>query len=240
MSSACMLPPSMLEPDFKPYLACLHEWLAGELQGWLWSLQRSQTISFWRDHSRVLGHGCIFMTVQVAYDLAVFMTESEYLATSGKAVQFFSKWSKSLNCTLFLIIHSPAGHHSRQTWRFAWALQYHSYHRTEVTDALPFYIGDHPIQQFERGTVGGTYKCGSCGCLDASQYKWCSLPTLVLAGKHGNKVGTPKAFSGLKSCLVRSWLAWSRYTFSTDWSVILIKQVLGDLNLPAVLLQYLR
>ena len=33
-----------------------------------------------------MGHGYILITVQVVYDLAVFMTESEYLATSGEAV----------------------------------------------------------------------------------------------------------------------------------------------------------
>lgn len=34
-----------------------------------------------------------------------------------------------------------------------------------VHDVIRFFIGDHPAQQFERGTqVGGHYKCGGCGC----------------------------------------------------------------------------
>ena len=38
---------------------------------------------------------------------------------------------------------------------------------TEVNDCLPFFCGDKPAQQFERGTqIGGTYKCGGCGCKD--------------------------------------------------------------------------
>ena len=36
-----------------------------------------------------------------------------------------------------------------------------------ITDTMRFFCGDKPAQQFERGTqIGGTYKCGSCGCVD--------------------------------------------------------------------------
>jgi hypothetical protein len=36
-----------------------------------------------------------------------------------------------------------------------------------ITDTMRFFCGDKPAQQFERGTqIGGTYKCGSCGCID--------------------------------------------------------------------------
>jgi len=86
----------------------------------------------------------------------------------------------------------------------------HTSHGIEITDTLRFFIGDHPAQQFERGTqVGGMYKCSSCGCPDSSmddfacagQCKWHSLAdlqSLVLARKHRSKVGTLKAFGGLK------------------------------------------
>ena len=34
-----------------------------------------------------------------------------------------------------------------------------------VNDVMKYFVGDHPAQQFERGTeVGGNYKCGGCGC----------------------------------------------------------------------------
>ena len=37
-----------------------------------------------------------------------------------------------------------------------------------ITDKMRFFCGDKPAQQFERGTqVGGSYKCGSCGCKDS-------------------------------------------------------------------------
>ena len=35
----------------------------------------------------------------------------------------------------------------------------------KINDTLKFFTGDHPAQQFERGTqMGGTFKCGGCGC----------------------------------------------------------------------------
>ena len=37
----------------------------------------------------------------------------------------------------------------------------------EINDCLRFFCGDKPSQQFERRTqIGGTYKCGGCGCKD--------------------------------------------------------------------------
>lgn len=34
----------------------------------------------------------------------------------------------------------------------------------KITDKLRFFVGDHPAQQFERGTQqGGKFKCGGCG-----------------------------------------------------------------------------
>ena len=37
----------------------------------------------------------------------------------------------------------------------------------QIHDCLRFFCGDKPAQQFERGIqIGGTYKCGGCGCKD--------------------------------------------------------------------------
>ena len=81
-----------------------------------------------------------------------------------------------------------------------------------------FFIGDHPAQQFERGTqLGGTYKCGSCGCLDtrmndfafACRCDWWSLANLqalLLAGKHGKKPVVLNAFHDLKAAELREEL----------------------------------
>ena len=80
----------------------------------------------------------------------------------------------------------------------------------EVYGTLRFFIGDHPVQQFERGIqLGSTYKCGSCGCPDVRMddfafsccCEWQSLANLqavVLAGKHGKNAGVLNAFHNLK------------------------------------------
>jgi len=149
------------------------------------------------------------------YDLAVFMTESEYLATSGEAVSNLQQLIEEPELYIVaLSSSSPTDQLAIIPDRVDDLLELsdsiHNSHGIEITDTLRFFIGDHPAQQFERGTqVGGTYKCGSCGCPDSSmddfaragQCKWRSLAdlqSLVLAGKHGSKVGTLKAFSGLK------------------------------------------
>lgn len=79
----------------------------------------------------------------------------------------------------------------------------------EIKDCLRFFCGDKPAQQFERGTqIGGTYKCGGCGCKDsmmqdlahAIHYSWRSLSdlqSLILAGTMGNKAGCLKPFEKL-------------------------------------------
>ena len=47
-------------------------------------MQQSRAISFCHDHSTVLGCGYVLVTVQVVYDRAVFMSESEYHVATGK------------------------------------------------------------------------------------------------------------------------------------------------------------
>ncbi len=80
----------------------------------------------------------------------------------------------------------------------------------EIKDKLRFFCGDKPAQQFERGKIGGiggTYKCGGCGCKD---YMMQNLPhaplahlqahlqALVTAGKYGRTPGVLKPMDSLK------------------------------------------
>ena len=78
------------EAELKVQFTHLHEPVDSmevhDLRELLKTLQRSRTISLWHDHSSILGQGYIVMAVQVVYDLAVFMTDAEYLAASGKKV----------------------------------------------------------------------------------------------------------------------------------------------------------
>ncbi len=86
--------------------------------------------------------------------------------------------------------------------------------------------------------MGGIYKCGSCGCSDvhmddfayACQCEWRSLAdlqALVLAGKHGNKVGILKPLSDLKVGELREELQ-ARGIWDTDRPKKELEQVLAE------------
>ena len=87
-----------------------------------------------------------------------------------------------------------------------------------IYDRLRFFYGDKPAAQFERGTqIGGTYKCGGCGCKDsmmldlshALNKPWRSIATLqsvVTSGKYGKTPGQLKPLDGLKVCQLREEL----------------------------------
>ena len=49
-----------------------------ELRTTIKHFQRSRSLIIWHDHGTILGLGCILITVHVAYDPAVFYTQSEY------------------------------------------------------------------------------------------------------------------------------------------------------------------
>jgi len=183
------------------------------------------------------------------YDLAVFMTESEYLATSEEAVSNLQQLIEEPELYIVaLSSSSPSDQLAIIPDRVDDLLELSdsigTSHGIEITDTLRFFIGDHPAQQFERSTqVGGTYKCGSCGCPDSSmddfaragQCKWRSLAdlqSLVLAGKHGSKVGTLKAFSGLKVAELREELH-SRGVWDTDVPKQHLERLLNEILMGA-------
>ncbi len=208
---------SFLEPDLRTLLDNLHESTDGmqvsELRERVRQLQRSRTISFWHDHSSILGRGYILVVmVQVAYDLAVLMSESEYFAATRKVARNLQQLVEEPELYIVALSSSSPSDQlaiipDRLDDLYELSDGVSTSGGIEVDDTLRFFIGDHPAQQFERGTqIGGTCKCGSCGCEDvrmddlayACRCEWRSLAdlqALMVAGKHGNKV---KAFSGLR------------------------------------------
>lgn len=78
-----------------------------------------------------------------------------------------------------------------------------------IQDKLGFFVGDHPAQQFQRGTQqGGKFKCGGCGVRDTLfgdlahtlQHPWRSIQDLhniATAGKFGKSPGKTKPFDNL-------------------------------------------
>ena len=69
-----------------------------------------------------------------------------------------------------------------------------------------FFTGDKPAAQFERGTqIGGTFKCGGCGCKDTlmddqAHVLWCPLrevQKIAVAGIFGEQPLILKRFDQL-------------------------------------------
>jgi hypothetical protein len=57
-----------------------------ELQNEAKSLQRTRSIIMWHDHGTILGLGCVIIIVHIAYDPAVFYTQSEYEERYTKSI----------------------------------------------------------------------------------------------------------------------------------------------------------
>ncbi len=169
-------------------------------------IQRTRTLAIWHDHSTVLHTGYILFAVWVIYDEAIFLTEMEYKAKTGKTA-----------CNLQNMIEEPevymiapsSSSPSDQLALISDRLEClkepsKAANNEEVYDQLRFFCGDKPAIQFERGTqIGGIYKCGGCGCKDqmmqdlshALRRKLRSLSNLqniVTKGKYGTKAGELK------------------------------------------------
>ena len=132
--------------------------------------ERTRTLGMWHDHSTILGHGYVLITVKVFYDTAVFKTESELQGyQSFKNLQSFieepeihllamsssciedqaSLLQDRLNCIKELVCTSKG---------------------IPVTGRLVFFYADKPAAQFEQGTQqGGHYPCGTSAC-DARRF----------------------------------------------------------------------
>ena len=192
-----------------------HDATLEQLQTEVAKLQRTRTLAMWHDHSTILQTGYILFAIWVIYDPAMFLTAQEYAAKSGQSMQNLQEVIEQP--VIYMIApssSSPADQLALVGDRLE-CLQDLSEglvttNGVTITDKLRFFCGDKPAQQFERGTqIGGTYKCGSCGCRDgkmqdlahALQCKWRSLTdlqSLVLAGKYGNSPGRLKPFDNLK------------------------------------------
>ena len=202
------------------FLASVHQNVPDDatlehLQSNVATLQHSRTLAIWHDHSTILQTGYILFATWIIYDPAVFLTDDQYTAKTGKYIS-----------NLQAIIEEPAIYmiapsSSSPTDQLALVGDRLEYLRelskptiarngVEIHDQLRFFCGDKPAQQFERGTqIGGIYKCGACGVKDVMmqdlahtfQHTWKSLAdlqALILAGKHGNVPGCLKPLEGLR------------------------------------------
>ena len=202
-----------------------------ELRTTIKNFQRSRSLILWHDHGTILGLGCILITVHIAYDPAVFYTQSEYEEKYSQSISIQSLVERPklhiIAAGSSSIEHQIAIIQDRIDCLYELDHEIVSSNGVVVQDTLKFFIGDHPAKQFERGTQqGGRFKCGGCGTRDIMfadlahtlQQPWRSLQdlqSLATAGKFGKIAGNPKPFENLRIADLREELH-ARGDYDTD------------------------
>ena len=196
-----------------------------ELRHTVKMLQRNRTLAMWHDHSTILQTGYILFAVWVIYDPAVFYTQEYWKSLNPQKgnVHIQSLVEEPMIYMIAPSSSSPTDQLALVGDRTECLSELSkpvitSDGTTEINDCLRFFCGDKPAQQFERGTqIGGTYKCGGCGCKDvlmmdiahAFHNSWRSLSdiqVLILAGRLGNQPGCLKPLDNLKIADLRQEL----------------------------------
>lgn len=150
---------SLPASDVIATLESLHEPTADrdieDLRDHLRTLQRSRSISFWHDHLSVLGRGYILVTVQVLYNLAVFMSEKQYHQATGMAAANLQQVVEEPELYIILLSSSSPSDQlaiipDRIDDLYDLSGSIRSSKGIEVNDTVRFFVGDQPAQQFER------------------------------------------------------------------------------------------
>ena len=120
--------------------------------------ERTRTLGVWHDHSSILGHGYVLITIKVLYDRAVFKTENE-----RRTVQNVQSVVEEPEIHL-IAMSSSCIDALIQERLMELANCVHTSKGIPINDRLKFFYGDKPAAQFERGSQqGGHYPCGTCG-----------------------------------------------------------------------------
>ena len=132
------------------------------LQHW----ERTRHLIFWSDHSSIMNHGHILLTVNAIYDPAFYFTSEEL---GGKDVQEMVEKPQMYlmaRCRDTLedqLLYSDTRLEDIQQL----ALEIISSYKVPIQDICRMFHGDHPSQEVESGEqIGGNYGC--CGCTGAS------------------------------------------------------------------------
>lgn len=139
-----------------------------ELRKILSQKERTRSLGMWHDHSTILGHGYITITVMVLYDQAVFKTDTELFGQElFYNIQSFIEepeihiLAMSSSCAedQAALVQDRVNCIKELTTNLCMSKG------ILISDRLVFFCGDKPATQFERGSQqGGHYPCGSCGC----------------------------------------------------------------------------
>lgn len=194
-------------------------------------LQRTRTLALWHDHATLLGLGVVMITVHVVYDPTVFYTQSECISSNS---QSFNLQSTIESPSIHMICVSSSSMEDQSAFLQdridclnSLLEDVTASNGLTISDKLRLFVGDHPAQQFERGTQqGGKYKCGGCGVREIMmddlahtlQIPWRNLhdiQQIATAGKHGKQPGKLKPFDHLRVQQIREEFH-ARGRFDTD------------------------
>ena len=149
----------------RPDSGMTREELVTSLKHW----ERTRHLMIWSDHSSVMNHGHILLTVNTIYDPAFYYTSQEL---GGKDVQEMVEkpqiylMARCRDTIEDQLLYSDTRLEDIQHL----TTKITSSHNIFITDICRLFHGDHPSQEVESGEqVGGTFGC--CGCtLSSAQY----------------------------------------------------------------------
>ena len=223
-------------------------------------LKPQDHLCMWHDHALILKRGYVTVTVHIMYDPVVFYTEAEYEELHPGADVDIQSEVEQPEIHLFAIGSSSIVDQASLIGdRLSCIKEISEPVKTdkgvEIKDTLRFFTGDHPALQFEQGTsMGGTYKCGTCGSklwlfndqAHVLHHKWRNvkeLQTVATKGECGKKAGDLQPFKLKKKELVSELKARNSYTDQDEnkkkkeLQTILDELLKGVSRVPALLLK---
>ena len=135
---------------------------------YLKAIQRTRHLIIWSDHSTILNHGHLLMTVKVLYDPAFYWTPQEMHQRTGSQVDVQAIVETPhiylMGRCRDTIVDQLSYSETRLEDLRQLNIRLQSRQRAEIMDVMRFHHGDHPEQESECGKMtGGSYGC--CGCI---------------------------------------------------------------------------
>ena len=148
--------------------------------------QCTRSLAMWHDHGTVLGLGVVMITIHIVYDREVFYTQAELESNEAKSQVSVQATVESLEIHILIACSSAVDDQAaiiqdRVDCLLSLSEPLTTSGGIEIADELLFFVGDHPAQQFERGTQGGgTYKCRGCDVMMDDLAHTANTPTKPL------------------------------------------------------------
>lgn len=139
----------------------------GELKKKLQKFERTRHLLAWSDHSCILNHGHLLLTVNVMYDPAFYFTREELKLKTGKDIDIETLVQKPQVYIMGRCSDQVADQLCYMPNRINDIVEMEvpvlSKCGVTVTDVMRFFHGDHPAQAVEAGQQdGGHYPCCIC------------------------------------------------------------------------------